>query len=58
MGFGNKKKKSFLQKAKKFGKQGRLGQGKNIDQDTYDYFVRVLENLKQDFEDAEAKGNH
>lgn len=49
-------KKSFLQRAKKFGKRGRFG-GDDLDKDTYDYFVRVLESLnKGDFEDAEAEG--
>ena len=33
-----KSKKSFLQKAKKFGKRGQFGGGKQIDKDTYDYF--------------------
>ena len=52
-----KKKKSFLQKAKKFGKQGRFGKGHNIDSNTYNYFVQVLGTLdKNDFEDQEARG--
>lgn len=52
-----KSKKSFLQKAKKFGKRGQFGRGKQIEKDTYDYFVRVLEQMKAPFEDEEAKGN-
>ena len=51
-----KSKKSFLQKAKKFGKRGQFGGGKQIDKDTYDYFVRVLEQMKTPFEDDEAEG--
>ena len=51
-----KSKKSFLQKAKKFGKRGQFGRGKQIEKDTYDYFVRVLEQMKTPFEDDEAKG--
>ena len=38
--FKKKKKKSFLQKVKKFGKQGQRGRGTDIDQDQYDYLVR------------------
>ena len=45
-----KKKKSFLQKQRKFGKSGRFGRGREIDRETYDYFVRVLEQLNQGFE--------
>ena len=55
--FKKKNKKSYLQKMKKFGKKGQFGKGREIDKDTYDYFVRVLENLSKDeFEDDEAKG--
>ena len=41
--FRRKKKKSFLSKAKKFGKSGRFGKGRQIDKDTYEYFLRILE---------------
>ncbi|OXA37661.1 Nucleolar protein 9 [Folsomia candida] len=46
--FGNTKRKSgqksrLLQKAKKFAKQGRLGRGFEVDTETYNYFVQVLE---------------
>jgi nucleolar protein 9 len=52
-----KKKRSFLQQAKKFGKQGRFGKGQDIDANTYNYFVQVLSNLdKNDFEDEESRG--
>ena len=51
-----KKKKSFLQKTKKFGKSGRFGRGQEIDASTYNYFVQVLSTLNaNDFEDDEAK---
>jgi len=39
------KKRSFVQRAKKFGKSGRFGKGSEIDQDTYDYFLRILEQI-------------
>ena len=48
-----KKKKTFMQKAKKFGKSGRYGKGKEIDRETYDYFLRVLEQLNRGFESDE-----
>ena len=55
---GKKKtKRSFLYKARKFGKKGVYGRGKNVDEDSYNYFVRVMERLKEEFEDAEEKGN-
>lgn len=51
-----KKKKSFMQKAKKFGKSGRFGRGFNINEKTYNYFLQVLETFdKNQFEDAEEK---
>ena len=55
-GFKKKKKgKSFIQKAKKFGKQGQRGRGTEIEQDDYDYLVRVLERWRDGFENDEEK---
>ncbi len=55
--FKRKKKRSYLQRAKRFGKSGRFGKGRDIDKDTYDYFVRVMENLRDgQFEDEESQG--
>ena len=53
---GKKKGRSFLYKARKYGKKGMYGRGKNVDEETYNYFVRVMERLKEDFEDDEEKG--
>ena len=55
--YKKKKKKSFLQKAKKYGKKGQFGRGHNIDASTYNYFVQVLANLdkKDVFDDEDAK---
>ena len=50
-----KKGRSFLQKAKKFGRQGQRGRGTEIEQDQYDYLVRVLERWRQDFESEEER---
>ena len=38
-----KKKMSYMQKMRKFGKSGRFGQGRQVDKETYDYFLRVME---------------
>ena len=46
-------KRSFLQRAKKFGKSGRFGKGREIDKETYDYFLRVLEQINRGFNDDE-----
>lgn len=51
-----KKKRSFLTKARKYAKKGVYGRGKDIDEETYNYFVRVMERLKEEFEDEEDKG--
>lgn len=51
-----KKKHSFLTKARKYASKGLYGRGKNIDEETYNYFVRVMERLKDEFEDEEEKG--
>ena len=32
-----------MQKMRKFGKSGRFGQGRQVDKETYDYFLRVME---------------
>ena len=32
------------------------GRGRNVDEDSYNYFVRVMERLREDFEDDEDKG--
>ena len=50
-----KKGRSFLQKAKKFGRQGQRGRGTEIEQDQYDYLVRVLERWRQGFDSEEEK---
>jgi len=50
-----KKGKSFIQKAKKFGKQGQRGKGTEIEQDQYDYLVRVMERWRDGFDNDEEK---
>jgi len=50
-----KKGKSFIQRAKKFGKQGQRGKGTEIDQDQYDYLVRVMERWRDGFDSGDEK---
>jgi len=51
------KKSRFLQKAKKFAKQGRLGKGFEVDTDTYNYYLTVLDLCqKNEFETTEDRG--
>lgn len=50
-----KRKKSFLKNARKYAKRGHFGRGSQIDEETYQYFLRVMETFKQDALDDEEK---
>lgn len=50
-----KRKKSFLKNARKYGKKGCYGRGSQLDADTYQYFVRILEAFKEGFPSDEDK---
>jgi len=50
-----RKKRSFLSKARHHGKKGRFGRGSIVEEDTYQYFVRVWEVKKNGFECDEDK---
>ena len=55
----NKKKKKnsrFLRNAKGFAKQGIYGRGTHIEDDQYNYFINILDTMKNGFEDVEEKG--
>jgi hypothetical protein len=53
-----RKRKSLLKKAKKYGKKGKFGRGVHLDEDVYQYFVRVLELVETNkFETDEEKGS-
>jgi nucleolar protein 9 len=53
-----RKRKSFLKNAKKYGKKGKFGRGSHLNEDIYQYFVRVLQLLQTNsFETEEEKGN-
>lgn len=56
----NKKKKKnakFLSNAKGFAKQGIFGRGSHIVDDQFNYFINILDTMKNGFEDAEEKGS-
>nr|XP_023015170.1 nucleolar protein 9 isoform X1 [Leptinotarsa decemlineata]XP_023015171.1 nucleolar protein 9 isoform X2 [Leptinotarsa decemlineata] len=50
-----KRKKSFLMNARKYGKKGYYGRGSELDSDTYQYFVRIMEVYREGFENEEDK---
>lgn len=50
-----KRKKTFLTNARKYGKRGYFGRGTKLDEDTYQYFVRIMEAYKEGFPTEEEK---
>ncbi|XP_067000622.2 nucleolar protein 9 [Anabrus simplex] len=50
-----KKRLSFFQHAKKEAKRGRYGKGSQLDDDTYQYFLRVMQIKPVDFETQEER---
>lgn len=50
-----KRKKNFLSNARKYAKKGTFGRGSHLSEDTYQYFVRVLEIYKEGFPSEEEK---
>lgn len=50
-----KRKKTFLQNARKYAKKGYYGRGSRLDADTYQYFVKIMEAYKEGFETDEEK---
>jgi hypothetical protein len=53
-----KRRKSLLKNAKKYGKKGKCGRGSQLNEDMYQYFVRVLQLLHtNNFETEEEKGS-
>ncbi|KAF5281835.1 hypothetical protein FQA39_LY05049 [Lamprigera yunnana] len=53
--YKRKRKKNFLKNAKGYGKKGMYGRGTQLDADTYQYFVRILEVHKEGFPSEEEK---
>ncbi|KAL1501660.1 hypothetical protein ABEB36_006952 [Hypothenemus hampei] len=52
-----KRKKSFLKNARKYAKKGHFGRGSQMDEDTYQFFLRSLETFNLGFEDEESKSH-
>nr|CAI5862467.1 unnamed protein product [Callosobruchus analis] len=50
-----KRKKSFLKNARKYAKKGCYGSGSELDADTYQYFVRIMEAYREGFDNDEDK---
>ncbi|CAD7012129.1 nucleolar protein 9 [Ceratitis capitata] len=50
-----KKNSRFLRNAKGFAKQGIYGRGTHIETDQYNYFINILDAMKNGFEDVEEK---
>ena len=50
-----RKRKTVLAKAKRYGKIGKFGRGSHVEEDTYQYFVRVMEARSHGFETEEDK---
>ncbi|XP_045540451.1 nucleolar protein 9 [Papilio machaon] len=50
-----KKRKNFLSNAKKYAKKGQMGRGTQISEELYQYFVGILEAIKQGIEDKDEK---
>ncbi|KAM3956630.1 nucleolar protein 9 [Aphomia sociella] len=50
-----KKRKNFLANAKKYAKKGQMGRGTRMSEELYQYFVGILEAMKQGIEDNEER---
>ncbi|CAH2986842.1 unnamed protein product [Chilo suppressalis] len=50
-----KKRKNFLANAKKYAKKGQMGRGARMSDDLYQYFVGILDAMKQGVEDEEER---
>ncbi|KAJ3648045.1 hypothetical protein Zmor_019881 [Zophobas morio] len=50
-----KRKKSFLKNARKYAKKGCYGRGSQLDADTYQYFVRIMEAYREGFDSEDDK---
>lgn len=53
--YKRKRKKSFLKNARKYAKKGCYGRGSQLDSETYQYFVRIMEAYREGFPSEEDK---
>lgn len=50
-----KKRKNFLSNAKKYAKKGQMGRGTKMSEELYQYFVGILDVIKQGIENEEER---
>ncbi|KAH9629963.1 hypothetical protein HF086_017478 [Spodoptera exigua] len=50
-----KKRKNFLANAKKYAKKGQMGRGTKISEELYQYFVGILDAMKQGIQDKDER---
>lgn len=50
-----KKRKNFLSNAKKYAKKGQMGRGTQIPEELYQYFVGILDVIKQGVADPDER---
>ncbi|GBP23694.1 Nucleolar protein 9 [Eumeta japonica] len=53
--YNRKKRKNFLSNAKKYAKKGQMGRGTKMSEELYQYFVGILEAMKEGVEGDESK---
>lgn len=51
-----KKRKNFISNAKKYAKKGQLGRGTQIPEELYQYFVGILDVIKEGIQDPDERG--
>lgn len=50
-----KKRKNFIANAKKYAKKGQMGRGTKMTEELYQYFVGILDAIKQGIHDEEER---
>lgn len=56
--YKRKRKKTFLKNARKYAKKGCYGRGSQLDADTYQYFVRIMETFREGFDSEDDKSRY
>lgn len=50
-----KKRKNFIANAKKYAKKGQMGRGTKMTEELYEYFVGILDAIKEGIHDEEER---
>lgn len=53
-----KKRKNFIANAKKYAKKGQMGRGTKIPEELYQYFVGILDAIKQGISDEDQRSEY